>query len=96
MLGREPGSARGYMARTERWKYVEYDGFRPQLFDLAADPSELADLGADPAHAEVRAQMHERLFLWLRSRRMRITTSDAEVEQRTDTHKARGFIYGVW
>jgi arylsulfatase A-like enzyme len=96
LLGREPGSARGYMARTERWKYVEYDGFRPQLFDLAADPSELADLGADPAHAEVRAQMHERLFLWLRSRRMRITTSDAEVEQRTDTHKARGFIYGVW
>jgi arylsulfatase A-like enzyme len=96
LLGREPGDARGYMVRTARWKYIEYDGFRPQLFDLEADPKELADLGGDASCLGVMAQMHERLFHWLRTRQMRVTMSDAEVEKRTDTHKARGFIYGVW
>ncbi len=96
MLGREPGQSRAYMVRTERWKYVEYDGFRPQLFDLAADPRELNDLGADPAHEGIRGELRERLFAWLRDRRMRVTMSDAEVAERTDTHMKRGYIFGVW
>lgn len=95
-LGREPGATRAYMLRTERWKYIEYDGFRPQLFDLRNDPHELDDLGGDPAAAKVREKLHERLFQWLRSRKMRITVSDAEVERRTDTHKSRGVIFGEW
>ncbi|WP_159592330.1 alkaline phosphatase family protein [Chelativorans xinjiangense] len=96
LLGREPGDARGYMVRTTRWKYVEFNGYRPQLFDLQADPRELTDLGADPAHADIRQELHERLFTWLRTRRMRVTISDSEVERRTDTHKTRGIYFGVW
>lgn len=95
-LGRAPGSAHAWMLRTDRWKYIEYEGFRPQLFDLAADPGELSDLGDDDAHEAVRHALHERLFTWMRSRRMRVTMSDEEVEKRTGTHKKRGNFIGVW
>jgi choline-sulfatase len=44
-----------FMVRTERYKYVHYVGYPPQLFDLAADPEETRDLGTDPAHAAARA-----------------------------------------
>ena len=84
------------MVRTERWKYVFWEGFRPQLFDMAADPLELTDHGGDPAHAGIRADLHERLFAWLRARRTRTTLSDDEIEQRTDGSRKRGFIIGVW
>ena len=40
-----------YMVRNERYKYVEYVGSTPQLFDMLADPDETRDLAADPAHA---------------------------------------------
>jgi choline-sulfatase len=35
-----------YMLRKGRWKYIEYVGFAPELFDLDADPEELDDLAA--------------------------------------------------
>jgi arylsulfatase K len=35
----------GYMLRKERWKYVAYAGYAPQLFDIERDPGELVDLG---------------------------------------------------
>ncbi|MYE01964.1 MAG: sulfatase-like hydrolase/transferase, partial [Alphaproteobacteria bacterium] len=95
-LGRGVDESRGYMVRTERWKYLFWEGYRPQLFDLAEDPLERIDLGGDPAHAAARAELHERLFAWLRARRTRTTLSDAEVEQRTDSSRKRGFIIGVW
>ena len=95
-LGRGVDESRGYMVRTERWKYVLWEGYRPQLFDLAADPLELDDLGGGPAHAGVRADLHERLFAWLRARRTRTTLSDGEVARRTDGSRARGFLIGVW
>ena len=60
------------------------------------DPAEQRDLGADPAHEGVRRELHERLFAWMRGRRMRVTLADAEVERRTDSHKDRGFLFGVW
>jgi arylsulfatase A-like enzyme len=91
-----PEQARAYMVCTDAWKYIFYEGFRPQLFHLAEDPWEQNDLGTDPAHAEQRAQLHERLFRWLRNRRMRTTLSHEVVEQRTGGAKARGFRFGVW
>src|SRR5690606_13014095 len=57
LLGRVPGEARGYMLRTERWKYIEYAGYRPQLFDLESDPCEMHDLGREDAHAGVRREL---------------------------------------
>lgn len=95
-LGRGPSEAQAWMVCGERWKYIEYDGFAPQLFDLRDDPQEQRDLGASPAHAAIRAEMKEALFQWLAHRRMRVTLPDAGVEARTDTHKQRGYLFGVW
>ena len=39
------GSTTGsFMVRWDRWKYVHYVGYQPQLFDLEADPTEQHDL----------------------------------------------------
>ena len=70
------------MVRSERWKYLAYDGFRPQLFDLENDPQELHDLGSDPAYAEVRETQLGYLFDWLRGLKRRTTISHTEVELR--------------
>ncbi len=88
--------ARAWMIRSKKWKYVFYEGFRPQLFDLENDPRELVDRGADPALASVRAEYDERLFEWARNRRTRITMSNEDVAKRADTHKRRGITIGEW
>ena len=95
-LGRGPRDARAYMVRTADWKYVHFEGYRPQLFDLRTDPRELKDLGADPAHAAVRAELHERLFAWLRRRKTRRTITDDRVLQATGTAQQRVIMIGVW
>jgi arylsulfatase A-like enzyme len=44
--------------RTDRWKLIRYPKIgKVQLFDLAADPDELRDLSADPAHAARLAEL---------------------------------------
>jgi arylsulfatase A-like enzyme len=95
-LGLGPNEARAYMIRTADWKYIFYEGFRPQLFHLAEDPKEQSDLGTDPAHAGQRAELHEKLFHWLRNRRRRTAMPNEVVEQLTGKAKARGYRYGVW
>lgn len=95
-LGLAPDEARSFMVRNERWKYIHYENFRPQLFDLVEDPDELVDLGESPAHDAVRAELHERLFAWMRARRLRTTLSDDEVANRTGSGKKRGYFIGVW
>ena len=95
-LGVSPSAARGYMVRTERWKYIHYEAFRPQLFDLQSDPRELNDLGEAPELEGVRLQMRDILTDWALHRRMRVTLSDEEVARRTGTHKSRGMPLGVW
>jgi choline-sulfatase len=51
-----------FMVRDARYKYVHYlDGYPPQLFDLARDPEELVDLGADPASSALVAAMQAKL-----------------------------------
>ena len=49
------------MLRTERWKLVLRRRGPTELYDLRSDPGEQQDLSADPAHAEVRAALAERL-----------------------------------
>ena len=82
VLGRSAAQCRAMMVRTDEWKYVHWEGLRPQLFDLARDPRELRDVGADPAHDAVRARMRERLFDWLASLKRRTTVTDDRVEAR--------------
>jgi len=96
-LGLKTGQHHAWMVRTDRWKYVHWtDGFRPMLFDLAADPQELHDIGADPALAGVRDAMRERLLAWFTGLKRRTTLTWAEAELRTDRHKAAGVFYGEW
>ncbi len=95
-LGRRAGECNAWMVRTAQWKYVHWQGFRPQLFDLVGDPLERVDLGASTAHATVRAELHARLFDALATRRHRTTMSDAEIEAHTDDHRAYGIHIGIW
>lgn len=50
-----------YMVRKGKWKYIHHVGFRPELFDLEADPGETTDLGESPAHRDVVAAMEAEL-----------------------------------
>lgn len=50
--------------RTPRWKYIELSvdtGVDQELYDLDADPYELRNLAQDPARAETRALLAQRL-----------------------------------
>lgn len=97
ILGRGVNDCRAVMARTARWKYVHFDGYTPQLFDMESDPQELHDLGCDPALAAVRAEMKERIFDWMRHRKNRIAMSDVEVNERFEARRKPGTaLIGRW
>ena len=91
-----PAEARGFMIRTYRWKYLLWEGYRSQLFDLENDPNEFDDLGESADHANIRAELHERLFRWLRTRATRITISEEAVRNRTGGAPKQGIIIGEW
>ena len=84
------------MVRTQRWKYVHYEGLRPQLFDLEHDPDELLDLGTDAAHAAVREQMAARLFDWLRQRKRTTTIAHEDIELWNRREIDAGIRIGEW
>jgi N-acetylglucosamine-6-sulfatase len=49
--------------RTETWKFVEdRDTGERELYDLVADPYELQNLAADPAHASLRDTLRARAY----------------------------------
>ena len=57
------GSTTGaFMIRHGKYKYVHYVAYRPQLFDLDADPEELRDLAGDAEYAQVIAECRARLM----------------------------------
>ncbi|MEC7535741.1 MAG: phosphonate monoester hydrolase, partial [Pseudomonadota bacterium] len=94
--GMGPEDCRSYMVRNERWKFVLYEGFRPQLFDMENDPGELNDLGGDPDYEVIRREMSDRLFEWMRKRRLRTALSNTDIAKRTGSAKKRGYFFGVW
>ena len=56
------GSLTGiFMVRFGRYKYVHYEGYRPQLFDLAADPMETRDLALASGHDAALGEGERRL-----------------------------------
>ena len=95
-LGRPVDRCGMSMARTDRWKYVHYEGAPPQLFDLHADPHEYDDLGADPARAAVREEMAGRLFEWLRARKHCATIRHDAIEQWNAREVDAGIRIGAW
>jgi arylsulfatase A-like enzyme len=88
--------ARGFMARTAKWKYVFFERFAPQLFDLERDPHELHDLGLSSAHAAIRADMKDQLFTWLLNRKTRITVTQDFIARVTGRARDRGIRFGEW
>jgi hypothetical protein len=85
------------MVREDRYKYIHWQGYPCQLFDLMGDPHELDDRGADPSLAAVRDRLQARLFEWERDARRRTTESDAQVENRTHAHeRMMGIQIGRW
>ena len=96
LTARGANDARAFMLRSERWKYVYFKGFPPQLFDLQEDPSELADRGRSAAHEHVRREMHARLLERLTDRRNRVTVDDDWVLGARDREMAAGLVIGRW
>lgn len=88
--------ARGYMLRTNRWKYVYFKGFPPQLFDLQKDPDEFVDLGRDLEHENIRIEMHAKLLDRLLSRKNRVTMTDDDVYAVRAGENSSGVIIGKW
>jgi len=95
-LGVEPRDARLFMVCDKRWKYMHAIGFRPMLFDMEADPRELVDLGADPAHEAVRARMAQALFDWSLRNAQRTTVSEARAKAMRGRSQRKGILVGVW
>lgn len=54
-------SAGAFALRVGRFKYVHYIQHPPELFDLQADPEELRNLAADPAHAATLRECEQAL-----------------------------------
>lgn len=52
-----------YMLRKNRWKYVAYAGYPPQLFDVQNDPRELTDLSKAEPDAVRRLDADLRLIV---------------------------------
>jgi len=50
-----------YMIRQGPWKYVHYTGFSPELFNLANDPGETANLASDRDQGQRLASMEATL-----------------------------------
>jgi choline-sulfatase len=45
-----------FMIRKGRYKYINYVGYEPELFDLDDDPQELRNLAQDSSHADIVRQ----------------------------------------
>ena len=97
LLGVHPWECRAHMLRTNRWKYILHERFRPQLFDLDGDPLELVDLGDAPGYENVRREMHDRLFTWFRRRRNRTEMPEAFLfEMGPERDERLGIMIGHW
>jgi arylsulfatase A-like enzyme len=94
-LGVEPRDARLFMIADKRWKLVQPVGFRPMLYDLAADPNEFRDLGTDPACEDQRQRLAAALHAWGLRLSQRTTFSDRQIRTRSNSDR-RGILIGVW
>ncbi|WP_025898832.1 alkaline phosphatase family protein [Sneathiella glossodoripedis] len=92
----KPDETRGYMVRTNHYKYVSFNGFPPLLYDLKQDPNELYDISQLPEYQTICDAFENRLYQWIRNRKTRITVSAETIEEKTDNASERGIYFGVW
>jgi arylsulfatase A-like enzyme len=96
-LGRDVSECNAFMVREGRHKLIHWQGYAPQLFDLADDPGELHDLGADESLAPVRRRLQGALFEWLQARKGRATETYAQARDRTHAHeRMMNILIGRW
>ncbi len=96
-LGQPIPECRLFMVRDERFKLIHATGYRPILYDLATDPEEFHDLGADPAHEATRARLTRALLDWALTDHNRITMPDSKIAAYADGVQLRqGVIIGIW
>jgi arylsulfatase A-like enzyme len=96
-LGVPTDKCRLFMVFDGRWKYIHAPGFRPMLYDLQSDPSELIDRGGDPGCEDVRAKLREALLEWALTDHNRVTMSDARIEKGGPAAQLKGgILIGYW
>ena len=96
-LNQPIGDCRLHMVLDGRWKLIHATGFRPMLFDLATDPQELDDLGADPRFESERARLRDALFDWALRDHNRITMPDQKIAAYARGRQLRsGISIGYW
>jgi len=93
-IGIDQRNARMTMLFDGRWKYVHVEGMRPLLYDLATDPDELNELGADPAFADQLERLGALHFKWTRQHHTRITRDAVAIEKATDRGAPPGVLIG--
>lgn len=97
LLDLPPYECRALMLRDERWKYVHYNQFRPQLFDMKRDPDELNDLGTDPAYRKIRDEMQQLVIDWRRRQKPRVGMPFENLEGMGPARdEAMGIVIGRW
>ena len=62
------------VVRGQRYKYIHFTALPPLLYDIEADPDELVNLAADPAHAGVVAEYAQKMLSWRMAHAERILT----------------------
>lgn len=86
-----------FMIRDARWKLIHATGYRPILYDLATDPDEFHDLGADPAHQATRDRLTRALMDWALTDHNRITMPDSRIAAYANGAQLRaGIVIGIW
>jgi len=63
--GVPPGTPASFMVRSRDAKYVRYDDGEEMLYDLREAPGETQNVVADPAYADLEADMARALDEWL-------------------------------
>ncbi|MDB4053974.1 sulfatase-like hydrolase/transferase [Octadecabacter sp.] len=97
VLDVEPKDARMFMVANTDWKLIHCaGGLPPMLFDLQNDPSEIKDLGCDPAYADARRDMYALLHDWSLRMSQRVTLSDAQIAYKRSSGGGTGVMLGVY
>lgn len=89
-LQRPLDGCRCVMLRNERYKFIHYDGFEPQLFDLSEDPEEMHDRVPDGHDGDLLTHFYSRLIECNLRLRYHPTVDDRWVETTQDRYRAAG------
>ena len=92
-LGVSPRDARLFMVFDGRFKLMHAEGgFRPMLFDLAADPQEFHDLAKGNSHKAETELLYGYLAQWGRRMAQRVTKSDSDIRAMRGRSMRRGIL----